>query len=49
MESNREKYLAELKELQDGTAPLESDLKEKENTKSDAVKKNRYTDLSISI
>ncbi|CAH0715635.1 unnamed protein product, partial [Brenthis ino] len=41
LESNREKFLVELKELQDGIEPLELDLKEKEKTKSEAVKKNR--------
>ncbi|XP_038209625.1 DNA repair protein RAD50 [Zerene cesonia] len=41
MEANKEKYLVELKELQDGIAPLEADLKEKQNAKSEVVKKNR--------
>ncbi|KPJ15214.1 DNA repair protein RAD50 [Papilio machaon] len=41
LESNREKALVELKELQDATAPLELDLKEKEKIKTECVKKNR--------
>ncbi|CAK1580166.1 unnamed protein product [Parnassius mnemosyne] len=41
LESNREKALVELKELQDSIAPLELEVKEKEKVKSECVKKNR--------
>ncbi|XP_068633110.1 DNA repair protein RAD50-like [Battus philenor] len=41
LETNREKAIVELKELQDSIEPLEIELKEKDKTKSECVKKNR--------
>lgn len=42
LEANKEKFLTELNELKEGIAPLEADLKEKEDNKNEIVKKNRY-------
>ncbi|XP_047503353.1 DNA repair protein RAD50 [Pieris napi] len=41
LEVNKGKYLEELKELETGIAPLEADLKEKQSTKNEVVKKSR--------
>lgn len=42
IEENRERFVQELEEMQNGVAPLEAQLREKENEKSNIVNKNRY-------
>lgn len=41
IEDNRERFVQELEELQNGVSPLEAQLREKENEKSNIVNKNR--------
>ncbi|XP_046965547.1 DNA repair protein RAD50 [Vanessa cardui] len=41
MEANIDKFMNELKEFRESIEPLEAELKEKEKTKNEAVKKNR--------
>lgn len=41
IEENRERFVQELQELQDGVAPLDAELREKENDKSNIINKNR--------
>ncbi|KAI8436710.1 hypothetical protein MSG28_010194 [Choristoneura fumiferana] len=41
LELNRDKFMLELKELQESTGALKTELREKENAKTDIVKKNR--------
>ncbi|XP_063536306.1 DNA repair protein RAD50-like isoform X2 [Cydia strobilella] len=41
LQANSEKYGLELKQLQDATGALKAELKEKENVKTETVKKNR--------
>lgn len=42
LEAEEEKFALELKELQEAVEPLKAELKEKENAKSEVVKKNRW-------
>lgn len=42
LETDREKHIQELQELQDGLAPLQEVLKGKQEAKNDTVKKYRY-------
>lgn len=47
LESKKEKYAEELKELEAGVGPLEKDLKEKQNAKNEVVKESRLRFSSI--